>query len=31
MEQLDFDWDDEKNYLNQQKHGVDFVEAMLII
>lgn len=25
-----FEWDDEKNMLNQQKHQVDFVDAMLI-
>jgi uncharacterized protein len=27
---MQFEWDDEKNFSNQQKHGVDFVEAMLI-
>jgi uncharacterized protein len=27
---MSFEWDDEKNEANQQKHGVDFVEAMLI-
>jgi uncharacterized protein len=25
-----FEWDEDKNLLNQQKHGVDFLEAMLI-
>jgi uncharacterized protein len=27
---MQFEWDDEKSFSNQQKHGVDFVEAMLI-
>jgi uncharacterized protein len=25
-----FEWDDDKNKFNLKKHGVDFVEAMLI-
>ena len=24
---MNFDWDDEKNLINQQKHGVSFEEA----
>jgi uncharacterized protein len=27
---MQFEWDDEKNLVNLKKHGVDFVEAMLI-
>ncbi len=27
---MDFEWDSEKSDLNISKHGVDFVEAMLI-
>jgi uncharacterized protein len=27
---MDFEWDDEKYRQNLHKHGVDFVEAMLI-
>jgi uncharacterized protein len=27
---MNFEWDDDKNDVNRQKHGVDFVEAMLI-
>lgn len=27
METLQFEWDDNKNRINQQKHGVSFVEA----
>jgi uncharacterized protein len=27
---MQFEWDGEKSFSNQQKHGVDFVEAMLI-
>jgi uncharacterized protein len=30
LETPSFEWDDDKNLLNQQKHGVDFLEAMLI-
>ena len=27
MEQLTFEWDDKKNIINKQKHGVSFEEA----
>ncbi|WP_395777701.1 BrnT family toxin [Aquidulcibacter sp.] len=27
---MEFEWDDEKNKANILKHGVDFVDAMLI-
>ncbi len=30
MEQLIFDWDDRKDFSNQQKHGISFEEAMSI-
>jgi uncharacterized protein len=30
MEELNFEWDYDKNEANQQKHKVDFVDAMLI-
>jgi len=25
-----FEWDEEKNYLNQKKHGIDFETASLV-
>lgn len=27
---MDFDWDDDKNETNRDKHGVDFEEAMTV-
>jgi uncharacterized protein len=27
---MNFEWDDKKNVANLKKHGVDFVEALLI-
>ncbi len=30
MSRLLFDWDNEKNRINQQKHGVSFEEAKMV-
>ena len=27
---MTFEWDEEKNKLNQRKHGIDFETAMLV-
>ena len=27
---MEFEWNDEKNDTNMQKHGIDFVDAILV-
>lgn len=27
---MEFEWDEKKNHVNQQKHGVSFVEAITV-